>query len=174
MCRVSARGIGLAVERFVPIRRISRAIRCRPTLNPCSRSRSRSMHAPANGSSKCNSSIRRISASLLATPGSRTAKPPAAHSCDRSSFGACSVDGRAMRPTSATAQKLVPDLIGDRSPAPLSDLGLLSLTLVLLFRSAPRPSQTSPWHDQVRLPLRNLIGVDIKLLRELNQRLVTT
>jgi len=81
-----------------------------------------------------------------------------------------------MRPTSATAKKLVLDLIGDRSPVPLSDLGLhvLDAGPGLLGALRRRLKRVLGAIKPLRLPLRNLISVDIKLLGSLNQRLVAT
>ncbi len=79
-----------------------------------------------------------------------------------------------MRPTSATAKKLVLDLIGDRSPVLLSDLGLPVFDdgPGLLGALRHRLKRVLGPIKPLRLLLRNLISVGIKLLGELDQRLV--
>jgi len=52
---------GLRYSAVIPMRRISVVMCLRPTAKPSARNRSRNMRAPANGTSRCNSSMRRIS-----------------------------------------------------------------------------------------------------------------
>ena len=62
---------GLRYSAVMPMRRISVVMCLRPTVKPSVRNRSRNIRAPANGSSKCSSSMRRMSfrsASLTGSP----------------------------------------------------------------------------------------------------------
>jgi hypothetical protein len=61
--------LGLRYSAVIAMRRINRVIRFRQTITPSARSRSRSIRAPANGSSRCNSSMRLISVSSLSLTG---------------------------------------------------------------------------------------------------------
>jgi len=78
-----------------------------------------------------------------------------------------------MRP-STSAKKLVLDLIGDRSPVPLPDLGLhvIDTGSGLLGALRSRLKRVLGAIKPLRLPLRDLIGVDVELLGQLDQRFV--
>src|SRR5439155_21807186 len=149
----------------------------RPTAKPSSLSMSRNMRAPANGKCKCSSSIRRINTrSVSATgrgrgstrssarePAARLAASAGAYASSRSFLCARTVDA-----TERAGQKII--LQRQLANLRLHVLDARTVGFPLLGRGQEHPHRPV---QQLRLPLHDLTGMDVELLGELRQSLVT-